>query len=152
MPLNHTNTNAVRIRGPTILRRLVEQLRLARVLTRVEQASSSLLPETRLLGVARPHVSPHGHGNHISHQRTRTRTGHGLHHAQVSRLRLHCHDVADADCHGPALQVGQGPDSFEQCALLVLHDPWIVNGKWKSAHCGGSSADREQMCALYVLV
>lgn len=126
-------TDMQRVCGSPILRRLVEQLRLARVLARMEQASSSLLQETRLLGLARPLVSTSRDRHNVPDQRARTRARHGLHYEKVPRLRFLRDDAADADRDGAALPLREGPHALEQRLVLVLDDPGIVHGTWEWA-------------------
>jgi hypothetical protein len=108
-----------RLRGPPLLLGLVELVRLARVLARVEHARAPLLPPARLHGVARPRVAARRDGHHISHLSVRSRAGHGLHHQEAARLRLCGHDAADAHRHGAAEPVGEGTDPA-QCTFAVV--------------------------------
>jgi hypothetical protein len=141
-----------RICRPPILRRLVEQLRLARILARMEQACSPLLPKTCLFRLTRPHVSAGGNHYYILRQRSCARACYGLHHSEIPRLRLLRDDDANAHRYGPALQMGQGPYPLKQRTILVLHDPRTRHGRFSRTRVCWSMADWIQMCALYVLV
>jgi hypothetical protein len=72
----------------------------------MEHTRTSFLPASRLLGVEEPHVTSSRHHDYIPYLGPRTRTGYGMHYPKIQRLRLHCNDVANANCHGPEKQVG----------------------------------------------
>lgn len=119
-----------RIRRSPILRRLVEQLRLARVLSRMEQTRSPLLQAPCLLRVSGTHVSTTRNRHHIPHQCSRTRARHGLYHEKVPRLRIPCNDAPDAHCDGSAITIRQRSHPSQQRHVLVLHDPRSGHGTY----------------------
>jgi len=45
-----------------------------------------------------------------------------MHHSQVPRVRLLCHDAADADSLDPAQSMDPQQDYPEQCPVLVQYD------------------------------
>jgi hypothetical protein len=103
-----------RICGPPVLCGLVEQLRLAGILPRMEQARSSLLPPPRLLSVEGPFVTAGCDRDHVLHQRASTRACDGLHYEENSRVRVLRHDAPNADCHGATVEVCEGTN-VAQC-------------------------------------
>lgn len=118
-----------RLRRSSILRRLVEFLRLARVLSRVEHPCASLLQTTRLLRKQKSLVTTSCYAHHLLHLCARARTGHGLHYEEVPRLWVLRHDASDADCHDPEVQVRERKDVAEQRAVLVQYGVGAEYGK-----------------------
>lgn len=92
----------LRFRRPTILFRLVEQSRLARIFTRVEHPRPSFLSSPRLFGISQHNVSSRGHFHNLSCLQYSTRARYGLYHTQIPWIRLCRHDVADAHSFGAA--------------------------------------------------
>jgi hypothetical protein len=88
----------------------------------MEFTCASISPSPRLLGLEEPHVAPGCHHHNIPHLCPGTRAGHGLHHQEISWLRLHSDDASDAHRDGAAEQVGQRPHTAEQRPFLVQHD------------------------------
>jgi hypothetical protein len=95
----------------------------------MEQASPPLLPPTCVLCLEKPHVAAACNHHHFPRFRTCARASHGLHYKEIQRLRLLCHDVADAHRHGSKEQVGPRPNPVEQRAVLVQHDLGVEYGK-----------------------
>ena len=71
----------------------------------MEQARPPLFQATRLLRLARPHVSTRRNSHHVSNQRPRTRACYGLHYEKVPWIRLLCYDAADAHRYGATFEV-----------------------------------------------
>ena len=95
------------VRGPPLLRRLVEQLRLAGLLARLERPRPPLPAAPRLLRLARRALlQGRCHRLYFLCLRAGSRVAHGLHHEEAERIWFLCYDVADANCRGAAVEVG----------------------------------------------
>jgi hypothetical protein len=73
---------SARLRRQTLLLRLVEQYRLAGVLSRMEHSSSPFLPPTRLQRLTPTYRPPYGNTHHVPHQCNRARDSYGMHHKE----------------------------------------------------------------------
>lgn len=81
---------------------MVEFAGLANVQSRVEHPRTQLLQTTRIQRLPHDHVATRSNFHHVLDQLIGPRARHGLHHAQVPRVRIHCHDAADANRAGAA--------------------------------------------------
>lgn len=77
----------------------------ARILSRVEHPRPSFPPSSRLLLLAIPFLSARRHVHHLPRQLHLPRTRNELHHQEVTRVRVPCHDAPASNHRNSEVQV-----------------------------------------------